>query len=122
VIPVRGGDIVVLLACLLLVPASWYGLKGDPARPTTIRVTIAGQTPQYHSLQQDKKFRVHGLRGESVIEIRDHAVRFVESACPAKHCILSGWHQHGGDSVACLPNRVAITLLSDEDVYDGINF
>jgi hypothetical protein len=87
-----------------------------------IRLTVAGQATQQHDLRQDKIFRVRGSRGDSVIEIHDHAVRFVESACPAKHCVLSGWHRDGGDSAACLPNRVAFTLLSDEDAYDGINF
>jgi hypothetical protein len=104
------------------VPLTWHWLQGDPARPTTIRVTVAGQPAQHHDLRHDKTFRVHGMRGDSVIEIRDHSVRFVESACPAKHCVLSGWHSNGGDSAACLPNRVAFTLLSDEDAYDGINF
>ncbi|HDZ78591.1 MAG TPA: hypothetical protein ENH39_04705, partial [Gammaproteobacteria bacterium] len=37
-------------------------------------------------------------------------------------CVLSGWHQQSGDNIVCLPNKVGVSLISNRERFDGINF
>jgi len=122
VIPLRPGDILVLLACAALVPASWQLVRPDPGLAVAVEVTTPGTAPRRYPLERDRLIEVDGSLGRSVIEIRQRAVRFVDSPCSTRHCILSGWHRHSGDSTACLPNRVGITLVAKRSRFDAINF
>ncbi len=37
-------------------------------------------------------------------------------------CVNSGWLSHAGDSTACLPNGVSISLLGSGETYDAVSF
>lgn len=118
----RIGDIVILLLCVLLIPASVMAVKPDPAAAMAVQIVSPGNGEQIVPLHPGRKLEVEGRLGTSVIEILDGAVRFVSSPCSAQLCVLSGWHVHSGDGMACLPNRVAITLVAKQDDFDGMNF
>ena len=118
----KRGDLLILTVCLLLIPASVLWLRVAPSVATAIEISVAGKPAGVYPLQPDRRISINGANGNSVIEIRDHAVRFASSACPTKHCVLGGWHTQSGDTAICLPNRVGITLISNDDYYDGINF
>jgi hypothetical protein len=46
--------------------------------------------------------------------VHDGAIRFIESSCPDKVCIHSGNLRHGGESAACLPNRVLVRVVAED--------
>jgi len=45
----------------------------------------------------------------------------VDSACPDKLCVRSGWISRPKESIVCLPNRVVIEIKSVEGGPDAIN-
>lgn len=121
-IEMKPGDWLVLIFSLLLIPLSWSLIDHPSAETTAIEITVADASPATYSIKQNTQINVAGELGHSVIEIRDRKVRFSNSPCSGKVCILSGWHQHSGDHIVCLPNRVSISLLAEQDRFDGINF
>jgi hypothetical protein len=116
------GDVIVLLLCILLIPASVIAMKQNPASVTAVQILSPGKETQILPLHPDRILEVKGRLGISVIEILDGTARFISSPCTGQHCVLSGWHRHSGDGMACLPNRVAITLVAKQDDFDGMNF
>ena len=116
------GDIVILLMCLLLIPASLLATRGDESEATAVRITAPDQPPRSYPLHPNRRIEVEGRLGTSVIEIRDGRARFVSSPCSGQQCVLSGWHDHSGDGMVCLPNRVGMTLVGQQQRYDGMNF
>ena len=66
--------------------------------------------------------QVHGPLGDSVIEIREARVRFLESPCRGQQCVHSGWLDAAGELAACLPNRISIQLLGRHPRFDAVNF
>jgi len=54
--------------------------------------------------------RVPGPLGETVVVIEDGSVRVVSSPCPEKICIKTGRISKPGQWIACLPNRVFISI------------
>jgi len=119
---IKIGDWLIILCCLLLIPLAWVMTTHQPGATTAIEITADDKTPVIYSVTNNHSINVTGELGQSVIEIRDGKVRFSDSPCNSKVCILSGWHQHSGDHIVCLPNKVGITLLSQNDRFDGINF
>lgn len=55
------------------------------------------------------------------IEVANGKIRFFSSDCHDKTCKNSGWLSASGSFAACLPNRVAITLVgtSGPDAVTG---
>lgn len=116
------GDALVLLLCVLLIPISVMAVKQNPAKATAVKITSSDSTPRTYPLHPDRTLNIEGRLGISVIEIVDGSARFAASPCAGQQCVLSGWHRHSGDGMACLPNRVAMTLVAQRDDFDGMNY
>lgn len=92
----------------------FYYWRDKPQHADYAIIFLPDQEPLRVNLQQAQKIHVQGRLGESVIEIADSKIRFVESVCQRKHCIYAGWLTAGGDFVACLPNQVSIAVSGKE--------
>jgi hypothetical protein len=106
-----------LLALVALYAYLWTG--SGPAEQVSIATS---RGTQVFSLQRDRRVRVHGARGDSVIEIRHGRVRFAASPCGGKLCIHAGWLDRAGETAACVPNGVIVSLAGRDEQYDSINF
>lgn len=95
------------------------------------RPTVAGVSAELVSatgerivldLAHDGMHRIDGRRGESVVEVADGRVRFIESPCRHRVCIAAGWLDADGDFAACAPNGVALQVHGQQHRYDGISY
>jgi len=59
-----------------------------------------------------------GSRGFNEILISKEGVCITDSDCKGKDCIKTGTISHSGETIACLPNRLIITITSDDE-YSG---
>lgn len=87
-------------------------------------VTIkAGDNRYIYRLEKDLEFDVAGPLGLTHIEIKNKAVRVVDSPCRDKICIHSGWLNSGGQWTACLPNRVFLSInAGNSDSVDASTY
>ena len=102
-------DALVVLAVLLLT----LGLAARPyfaarsAGELTISIAIDGETVE--------------RRGYTLtVAVENGAVRVSESDCPNQDCVHSGAISRAGQSIVCLPARVAVTLEGAASDYDLI--
>ena len=121
-IKMKPGDWLILFLSLLLVPISWSMTKSDSGVIAAVEITVGDQPAVVYPIKDQRQITVAGDLGDSVVEIRDGRVRMISSPCNGKICILSGWHQHSGDNIVCLPNKVGVSLISNQERFDGINF
>lgn len=63
-------------------------------------------------LDTNQTFRVDGV----LFEVRDGAIRFMESDCPGQECVHAGFLKRPGSSMACLPNRISVTVQGQSEV------
>ncbi len=117
----RADYIVVALAFLLL-PFLYLTFWGNGQHGEQVVIRIAGHEAQHYPLSKNKKIKLEGPKGKSVIEISDGQVRFLESPCQGKQCILAGWLNKDGDVSACLPNGISIQVQGREARFDSVNF
>lgn len=115
-------DKIVLILCVLLTASLYWGLWRADDEAREVEIIVDGEKNYILDLFENKRLSVKGKLGESVIEIKDGQARFISSPCNTSFCVRSGWQNHGGDFVACLPNSVSLHLVGGSKLYDAINF
>ncbi|MDX2507269.1 MAG: NusG domain II-containing protein [Gammaproteobacteria bacterium] len=119
----KPADIIILLfACLLsasLYYIFWFG-DNRSGVAETLQVQVADNTPREYALNKDRILDIEGAIGHSLIEIKQGKARFIRSPCRNKFCVFHGWLTTAGDSSACLPNRISISLRGKTKEYDAI--
>jgi hypothetical protein len=116
------GDIVIVLAVTALSAFLIFtAVAGAGGGSLKVRVVVNGKEIQALPLDEDKTFTVDGFQGESRVEIRGGMVRMVDSDCPDKLCVRTGWISQPGASIICLPNRVVLEIKSGNGGPDAIN-
>jgi len=108
---------VILSAISLIAIRYYYTGKADE-----VLIQVNGKEVIRAKLDTDSIFSVDGAIGKSEIEIKDRRVRMVSSPCDKKICIQSGWINQPYETIVCIPNRVTISLSSnnDKDMIDGV--
>lgn len=107
------------IGLLIWLYASLWGshLAGESAR-----LRVGNQPSVDVPLNENHRYTLSGPRGDSIIEVSQGRIRFIESPCQGKQCIHSGWLQRDGEFTACIPNRISITVRGRDPRFDTINF
>lgn len=117
------GDVVITLGVAVLsVFLILQGIAGAGGSGLEARVSANGKEVARISLREgDRSLTVNGFQGESRLEVKDGRVRMLDSACPDKLCVRTGWIARLGESIVCLPNRVVIEIVGGEGGPDVVN-
>lgn len=115
-------DALVVLAVLLLT----LGLGARPyfaaksAGELTVSISVDGETVERCALSnyEDSTYESRGYT--LTVAVENGAVRVSESDCPNQDCVHSGAISRAGQSIVCLPARVAVTLEGAASDYDLI--
>lgn len=118
------GDVLIVVAVVavsaLLITQSVAGAgAGDRLE---VSISANGEEVLVRPLGEGTyELTIPGHAGDSYVEISEGRVRMVDSACPDKLCVRTGWISRPGESIVCLPNRVVIEIKSGEDGPDVVN-
>jgi hypothetical protein len=98
--------IVVSVLVLALFCLNAFSKNGNP-----LRVFVKSDTEEsIYTLDTDASFTVKGPLGLTKVVITGSKAFIAESCCPALTCVHSAPAQKPGDWIACLPNRVLVTI------------
>ena len=115
-------DLAILTASLLLVGTLYVQLFTPHTAGSYALIGTGGDHVQRYSLGKEQLIHVDGPLGKTTLEIKDNRIRFIDSPCPNKICIHSGWHNAAGDFAACLPNHVTLQIETDKKLYDSMSY
>ncbi|VBB07857.1 Hypothetical protein LUCI_3122 [Lucifera butyrica] len=108
------------LTGILLVVAAVGILAGWPVLAATgqkvAEVSVNGKVVKVIPLRQGyyDEFRVENQGHYNVIEVRGDRIRIREADCPDQICVRTGWASLVSQQIVCLPNRVAVRIISAE--------
>ena len=115
-------DALVVLAVLLLVLSlaarPYFAAKA--AGELTVEVTVDGETIERCALSAYTGGTYESRGYTLTVAAENGAVRVSESDCPNQDCVHSGAISRAGQSVVCLPARIAVTLEGAAADYDLI--
>ena len=71
---------------------------------------MAGAETQRIPLSRDGTYSIEGAPFSVTLEVRDGAIRFVDSQCPDHICENFGWLSKEHDQAVCAPAGVVVSV------------
>ncbi len=104
-------DILLFLIIIAVAVGGIFLLSGSGSAQTAL-IRMDGRIVREVKLDVDQSFQVGDVR----FEVKNGAIAFMESDCPGQECIHAGWLSSPGSSMACLPNKISVTLTGESGV------
>lgn len=116
------GDFWVAAGIFMLAAALAFALFPRGKQGLTVQVTRDGEMLLSCSLTELSEPVEIEVNGEYalVLELSEHGVRVVETACPGEDCRHMGMITKAGQQIVCLPNRLVVTLQGDDLSFDAM--
>jgi hypothetical protein len=111
-------DIIVIAAILLASLALLLVMTLTKEEGSVVVVEIDGATVATYSLEENGEYSLNG--GTNVLVIENGKAYLNYSNCPDHTCERTGKIQYVGQSIICLPNKIAITIKGEAE--GGVDF
>ncbi len=119
---IRKGDYVVFASiCVLIISLFFIGRTSLAVEQGgAITVEIDNEQVMEIALPEEgtNHITVPLSNGEAILEISDGRVRVLpmpKETCPLGICSSVGWIERPGQAIVCLPNRMVVTLVGEEE-------
>ena len=80
------------------------------------KITSRGETVKTVDLLIDQEFTVDG---KNTVTVKDGKIAVTWASCPDHYCMKRGFCS-GGTDIVCLPNRLVISFLGEQEVDAAI--
>lgn len=114
--------IIISLICLSFAPELVFGvIMGQNYNGAYAEVTLNGKLYKKIPLSEhrgEEQIEVKTEYGYNTIEIKDAFIRIVDSDCPDKICVKSGFISKPEDLVVCLPHKLMVEVKSNNTEKD----
>ena len=110
-------DIIVIASLLLLSLITLLIINLAKKEGALVRVEIDGEIYGEYSLSTNNEYTLNG--GTNILTIKDGVAYMTYSECPDHTCERVGKIKFVGETIVCLPNKVAVTIIGDSD--DGVD-
>ena len=111
---IKPADFLFLAISVILIALSLIVLSGNSAGPAVAVIKVK-DTEYIYPLNQPRELEFEGVLDKAHLIIHDGCIEFVESPCRDKICIHMGQAHKDGDFLACLPNRIIVTIEGGGD-------
>ncbi len=105
----KPADFLFLAISVILIALSLIALSGR-GEGTPKAVIKVKDTEYIYPLNQPRELEFEGVIDKAHLVIHNGCIEFVESPCRDKICIHMGQARKDGDFLACLPNRIIVTV------------
>lgn len=109
---------VLLIAALLLLGAAglifvnvWKGQEGSG-----VRITVDGAVYGVYDLSKEQTIPIN-VRGAvtNVLQTADGKAKMIQAECPDKLCVRQNAAYRKGETIVCLPNKVAVEITGGQE-------
>lgn len=115
----RRYDLLLIGVCLLLSLICLFALRLFRVEGAYAAVEIDGKEVGRYSLSNDGEYPLNG--GTNILVIRDGECYLSYADCPDKICVKKGGIRYRGQSIICLPNRVSVRVIGEEEGVDIVS-
>ncbi len=120
-------DYLIILFAISLIAVSSLYVYGDESGNLYVHIKSVSREWLLPLGKEKRIVNVKGPLGITEVEIDRTSVRIIKSPCRNKICIRSGSISKPGQWIACLPNRVIVSIGGKESrgtkgYVDAVNF
>ena len=106
-------DIILIAVLLVLGISVFLIIEYGREDGTHVKVTVNGELIAEYSLNEDGEYLLNG--GTNLLIISDGKAFIKDADCPDGLCINQGKISRSGERIVCLPNRVMIEVVAEND-------
>ena len=108
-----GGCLLAAMVCCGL----WLLLRKDGG---AVIVEQDGRETARYALEENRTVRIEGQGGYNLLVIENGEAWLGEADCPNRLCVQTGRIRYGGQSIVCLPHRLAVRITGGASGLDGV--
>jgi len=116
----KRGDLYLIGGCLLaalICCGLWLGLRRDGA---AVVVEQDGKETARYALDENRTVRIKGQGGYNLLVIEGGEAWLLEADCPNLLCVKTGKIRYAGQSIVCLPHKVAVRIVGGASALDAV--
>ena len=116
----KRGDLYLIGGCLLaalILCGLWLGLRQTGA---AVIVEQNGRETARYALSEDRTVRIEGEGGYNLLVIQGGEVWLSEADCPTQLCVKTGKIRYAGQSIVCLPHKLAVRIAGGASGLDAV--
>lgn len=116
----KRGDLYLIVGCLLaalICCGLWLGLRRDGA---AVVVEQDGKETARYALDENRTVRIKGQGGYNLLVIEGGEAWLLEADCPNLLCVKTGKIRYAGQSIVCLPHKVAVRIVGGASALDAV--
>ena len=113
------GRFDLLVLALIITAAAFIYILIPTEKGTLCEIKINGETTHIIKLTEHAQIFDLPENPNIIFEIKDNTAAFISSDCPDKICVNTGRLSYSGQSAACLPNRVSIHIIINNNDNEG---
>ena len=116
----KRGDLYLMVGCLLAALVCcglWLGLR---KQGSAVIVEQEGRETARYALSEDRTVRIEGEGGYNLLVIEGGEVYLSEADCPTQLCMKTGKIRYAGQSIVCLPHKLAVRITGGASGLDGV--
>lgn len=109
---VKPADLIIVFVIVLISVFFIFSDTKKTENPTAV-ITVNGEEIKRIDLNsaEDEVFTI-AEKPAVTLEIKDNKIRFINAECPDKTCEKCGFLENAGDTAACVPSAVIVTIQS----------
>ena len=106
---------LILAVCVAL--SVWILMPGEAAE--MVEIWSDGEFLYSLPLSVDTQMRIDSEQGSNTISVKDGKIAVTQADCPDHYCMDRGFCD-GGAQIVCLPNRLVISFLGEQEIDAAI--
>lgn len=111
----KPSDILVIFLTLSLIISTFFIFRPSDGEKSFAVISVDGIEEKTIDLSmQENCIITLETSPVTTLEVKDGAIRFVNSHCPDGTCERSGFLKKVGDTAACVPAKVVVTVKGSE--------
>lgn len=111
----------LIIAFFALLCAFMFALSFSKSADLTAYVWSDGELVKQVVLSEIEEEHIESFSG-CVISFSKDGVSFVSSTCRDKLCVKNGILSKNGDTMACVPNKVVVSVKNAKDEVDAVAY
>ena len=112
------GDIASIT--ILLCVAFMMAFLPNRSNEGVVVKVVSSQGEEKFEIDQSMKRIYEGPLGMTIIENDSEGVYISASSCSKQICVFQGPIKNRGEIIACVPNRIVVTIWGEIELYDAL--
>ncbi len=115
----RIGDLVLIGGVLAMAVGLFLWLFFGAAKGQRVEVMVDGRTVYSLPLDVDARQIIAGVNGQNTLVIAGGKAMVTTATCPDGVCVRHRPISRAGESILCLPHKVAVTVVGGQPAVDA---